>query len=91
MALLIDPREARRLFNQQYPTPPLAQWVPVTALKCLARKNVDHHSAEMYLLEIDGFGNARHYMITKKCQLKANGTSTPKADELAAWNTHFAK
>lgn len=90
MDMLVDPREARRLFNKEHPNPALGEWLPVKALKCLGRKHVDHHSAEIYLLKIDGFGNARHFMISKKCQLKSNGTSTPKADELAAWNTHFA-
>ena len=55
-------------------------------LRCLAWRNVNHRSVQVYMVEIID-GTAHHYMITTKAQWKKLGLAHPTPKELAAWQS----
>lgn len=82
----MNPDEIRVAFNRQHPHAGGPQWLRLnlTAGPVLARRNVAHHSSPIYVMVIDK-GIARHWMVTVKRQLKANGTTSVPPEARAAW------
>ena len=86
----LDANTIRSEFNRQHPNHAGPQWVRLNLPTgpVLARRQMKHHSAQIYVLVIDGEDRhkiARHYMVTQKRELKSSGTANPSVSDNARW------
>lgn len=86
----LECRAMRNEFNAQNKNYVPGEWgvLQAAGMLFIARKQIGHHSTQIYLAVVEG-QLAKHYLITEKCAWKRAGNATPTADELKAWSKFY--